>query len=385
MTIAVLYLAIGLKAQVKVRVQDQYIAGEEIRVFIEKEVEENTYLKITHAAGSALLRPAKNSPGSYFEIPEPIRNKSGVLDLELIGWEQSWKKQVAILPDTSLASIEAYCGPKHLVVDRSDFTMITAMVLDEYDNPFPKETQVEMKAFINEELRVVSSATSELSAYQLFYAPGVTGNGAISSVFKEASSKEFRLTFYANDPEHFQLLASRQHGYADGGQLVKIYTSEIRDRNENIVENGTMVQFEITDSQGQLSFIFAETIEGVAIFEIPAPLSQTNWLINALIPNYAKSDTLNLAFKKAFDDLPVAHAEDSLVVGPIKSYMGQFAKYGLPVEVDLKNNERKLNFSLPIKNGFVVLRYQQDLIPTGEYEVTCRLGTLENTFKITVP
>ena len=98
--------------------------------------------------GIARIQLRQQSVGSYlkFVLPEVITQKSGVVMARLFDGERIiLQSQIEIIPDINQArKVESYCGPKHLLVDRNDFSMIVSTILDQYDNPLPKEEQLEI-------------------------------------------------------------------------------------------------------------------------------------------------------------------------------------------------------------------------------------------------
>lgn len=375
---------INLPAQVSY--DSSYVAGSEITITMEQEVED-ALLMIEHSYGSALVSGEKSAGITKFKVPPVVAKKTGVLDLKVISKRKTiWNGSTLIITDSEgPRSIESYCGPKHLVVAINDFSMLTTTVLDQHDNPYPVSTVVSVRSLVENSISSEEIVSDGLTAHVRIYAPQKSGNGAVSAVYQNVSSKEFRLDFYPNDPENYSLSHSKQHVYADGNQLVKISTSEIKDRFGNQIDNGTLVYFQLRSSNGLMTSATASTINGVAQLEIPAPNYQTDWQVSSIIPNYAKSSEIIIAFKRSILELLVSAKKKQLIIGPVKSFLGQVAKEGMLVSVVLENQDRSIEFDLPLKAGFATLNYANRLVPAGEYQATIQLGDLEEKIAINVP
>lgn len=399
----------GLKAK--------YMAGAPIN-FTFHSPENTVGLIIVHAYGTTPTRGTKEGQEWTFTIPPMITQKKGMLDLRLIDQQRIlWQSTIEIVPDSVQAPrLESYCGPKHLIVGRGDFTMISSTVLDRYDNPFPTGTPIETHSFIDQHLDQGTCIMDELIAFKRLYGSNYRGYGAISTHYAGASSKEFRLDFYTNEPENFYIQLKRQHAYADGLQLVEMISSTIQDRFGNVIENGTLVLFEITDSNQRVTIGHAETIGGVAHIKLPAPTYPTQWKIKASVPGYARSNQQYLSFEPSLKDLPFKTTKQALVIGPLKSFMGQHVREGLLVDVALTPvliphltktpwplpyvppytprlrpcipQEQLIlptTYTLPTENGTATLDFSKNLILPGIYEARIAVGGLIKTLKITVP
>ena len=381
-TILLLFISATLWGQGPLK--PSYTAGQNI-VFSYPN-EKPLTLVVLHAYGTSMLSGQLGNKQNTFTIPAAISQKAGSLKLIIYqGAKAIWQGNTQIQPNqTQNASIEAYCGPKHLVVNKNDFAMVTATALDVFDNPLPPNTPIGIHSMVNNKLRQDTVPMQGLVAFKRVYAPAQTGYGAVTAYYAGASSKAFRLDYYANDPAPFELFYAREHAYADGQQLIKLYTSTIKDRQGNTIENGTQVVFVITDAVQRKTIAFAHTINGRAEVELPAPTFATTWQVQASIQTYANSNTQNLAFKPSIKAINAQAQKQQLVVGPIKGYMNQLIKQGMLVNIQLTNAQRTLSYALPAKQGMVYLNYKERLIPPGTYQATIQVGGISKTLTVYV-
>lgn len=378
-------VAVPLFGQQEILIESKYVAGESITIS-RKSVDDSGFLQVTHAFGKMTVLGTKDENHTSYTIPKLLSKKAGNMDMVLYeNGEIVWKGSTEITADLEGEIImESYCGPKHLIVSKNDFAMITATVLDQYDNPLPANTEVEIEYLANNSLEKRMFNTSHLLGFERVFAPKKTGFGSVSTSYRNVGSKEFRLDFYANDPENYRIEFDRQHEFADGNQLVSITTSIIKDRFGNTVENGTLVYFTIIDAEDRMTSGSSETINGIATFEVPAPEKATIWRANSYIKNYAKSTRLTIPFKSSVTDFNVVAFEKNIMVGPIKGFMNQFVKDGTMLSFTFISEKKKVSHQLPIKEGMVKLNFEKQLIPMGAYTVIVAFGDIKKELKIEV-
>lgn len=365
--------------------QDQYTAGDPIQ-FSYTGNDQSLTMILTHSYGMHVMEGERNATETVFELPIPIAQKKGKIDFIITnGSEQLWKGATEIVAKTNgIHKMESYCGPKHLVVSKGDYSMITTTILDEFENPFPRRTPLVVSSLIDKQLTTKSIEMEDLIAFDRIYAPNRSGYGAVYAAYQSSSSQEFRLDFYANDPKSFNLIVNRQHGYADGLQLVELTTSTITDRLGNMMEDGTMVSFEVIDSGGQKTIAYASTINGQAKIELPAPSFPTSWSMQAEIAAYAKSQIEVLEFETAIQTIPIQVTKKELQIGPLKSYMGQLIKEGMLVKISIENERGVASYTLATELGIAALDYEKQLILPGSYDAIVEVGGLTKSLKLEV-
>jgi len=217
-------------------------------------------------------------------------------------------------------------------------------------------------------------------AYHRIYAPDKNGYGTVSVAYQNLGHRDFRLDFYANDPDNYDISYHKQHDYADGQQLIDFKTSVITDDNDNLIGNGTIVSFYITDTQGKHSVITAQSIDGVASFSIPAPTYASTWTVTSEIPYYAKSNQIYLSFKSSIKEAPVLVLDEHIVqIGPVKAFMNQFAKDGTYVYLKLYNQQDTLIFHHTLDKGLAIFPLGQKNIPKGIYTGMISIADFEQT------
>ena len=357
----------------------EYTAGQRISL-VYREPANDLRLIACHSYGSFLIKGTAHSEGTEFIIPPVIFQKTGRVDLKLFeGSARVWSGSTEIRADTSSMTIESYCGPKHFVVGKNDFSMLVVSVLDSFDNPFPNRTSIAARALISAELTYKPVITDGLLGFTEFYASDASGYGSVVATKGNSSSTEFKLDFYATEPDNFTLTVDRQHDYADGLQLVTISSSVIADHYGNILENGTLVYIEITDHKGKITTAGAGTIDGRISIALPAPSYATTWEITGYISNFASALPQKISFLPAFNEIPVSPTPGGIRVGPVKSFMGQYAREGMPVHLEFKQEERVMDYQLDLTKGTAYFEYKDYFVPAGSYLVTVSMEDLSNS------
>lgn len=359
-----------------------YDAGATIAFSFLNNSKNSPVLTIHHSYGTSIIAGTEKNKGQIqFQIPKLISNKAGLISLTLSDHSIIyWQGETYISPDTkSKSSIEAYCGPKHLLTGRDDFSMAIASVLDTHDNPYVDGTKIDFGTLINQKYVVDSIAVQGLVAYKRIYAPNTNGYGSIAVGYNALSHSEFRVDFYSNDPEDFNISVHRQHQYADGNQLIEFETSQLHDASANDIGNGTLVYFSIEDSKGRKTSLTTPIINGMGRFSIPAPNYPTTWRVNAEIPYYAKSNnSLSLEFKASITDIPVELNDYKLKVGPVNGFMGQWAKDGTALTITLFNSNHSIELKQTLIDGTSTVDLSQRSMPSGNYSIRVAIGN-QNT------
>ncbi len=326
--------------------QTEYLAGELIElIYCTDNIQDNVQatLQVTHSLGSQLMVGQVVSEHVIFNLPEVISKVAGYVSAKLyLSGKVAYSHSFEIKPNTSHpGNIESFCGPKHLVVDRRDYTMITSTVLDAFDNPYLEGTKVQFSLQSGAGIKKRIAPSRRLYAFQRFYAPYKKGYGTVTASHEGLNDKAFRLVYYTHDPVSFGIRFTRQHQFADGEQLVSLTTTKIQDRLGNIIGNGTLVAFSILHSDGHITEVYANTKDGVATAVVQAPSIKDRWKITAEIDNYANSRyPVYTTFKASVQDIPLDIKQDTLTVGPVLGFMGQFVKNQTPVRINADGFEQ---------------------------------------------
>ncbi len=242
----------------------EFTAGEQIQLKFSSELNAPTNLYISNSYGSTLLLPEFENELLLYTIPESISSKSGIVNWKILDPDQTLSGSVYIKPKALVKSLESYLGPPSIQAGEADFSMMVVIPTDELDNPLQDNTMVTIKTqFLDREVNS-DVITKNLLAYKNIYSPKESGRILVGSESLGTTSKEFDINVLASIPTDFTISEQRNHKYADGNQIVTLSTSQIKDAFENVVEDGTLIEFYIKTNNGAVLKASGTTIDGVA-------------------------------------------------------------------------------------------------------------------------
>ncbi len=337
-------------------------------------------------AGAYGLYTIENSSSECtvdFQLPSHLLAVKGDLSLKLLHQGSIiHHSTITIKADTTRAPIiEAYCGPKQIISGGQDYTAVIGTVLDSLDNPWPKNTPTTFQYRYKGTSRSRTIASKNLYAYHRFYSNNQTGHPVISVSAMGAAHEEFELTLYPGAPQRFSLTIDRDHDYADGKQIAAITTTKITDKNGNAIADGSLVNFNITSDDGALSKAQATTINGVATLQIPAPDRPVTWLIEAAINQFVNSDPLETSFKSAIQPFAINKKNDSIMIGPIKSFSDHWVPYRTPVAIEIMaENIKVASTTVLSESGMAILDLASLNLEPCDYTLKATCGGYIETF-----
>ncbi|WP_241507287.1 hypothetical protein [Aquimarina sediminis] len=323
--------------------------------------------------GSTIIEPDKIG-GSQFTIPEFIANKKGVLSYKLVYQSDIlFQGKIHIRSNAATkVNLETYIGPPSILAGGWDYTMQVVIPTDSYDNTLPDSTDVLIKhQFLDiEKERVLHS--KDMIGWARIFSYTESGRMALSSKVKETVSKETSIEVFPWLPEDFTINSHRKHEYADGNQVTEFTTSVLKDKYDNVVSNGTLVEFVIKDTKGVLLHTQGSTINGQAIAKILHPDHKETWQISAYVHGMAESNTITLDYTPVINDFEVVFNQDNrkIKIGPLISFMGQLIPDGAIVKMDIFKGNKKIDTKVKTSSeGIVRFILQEGFYVSGDYNI----------------
>jgi len=360
-------------------VREHYLAGEEIRLAVTVVIidtintEHKSYplqLYISSSYGNSLLDVTSKKGVLFFQLPSIFSNKSGIVQWKLLHAGNVLDTGTfTILPNTKGdIVVESYVGPPSIVAGGQDYTMLVTAATDTYDNLIPNDSEVRLKHFYNENAITSQLISEDRIVWKRIFSSETTGKITLAASVNDNASKELIVEVLPNNPVNFTIEENRIHPYADGNQIVTLTTSKIYDSYDNVVADGTLVVFNITNTEGTISRTSGTTLNGIATGRLLHPDIPTQWEVNATIDGMAQSDLLTLEFKPILLEFNVQFSENNkiITVGPLTSFLGQLIPDG--VEVTLTQNELNNKQTKTSLNGvviFVIPENNSDLFNTN--------------------
>ncbi len=359
------------------------IAGNPLVLPIETDA---TYLQVLleGSYGSTIVLVDFESIGNSITIPETYTKRAGILQYTVFEREIVLDQgSFYIHPDTSqLSSIENYVGPRSIMANERDYSMLITIPTDYLDNMLPDTTSIQIHTHFQETTTPKTHQLKNNIAWQHIPAPLQSGRITTATTLQDVSSKELVIDVFPDIATNFTITTDRIHPYADGNEVMTIQSSQIKDAHGNVVSDGTLVTFYINDSLGGYWETTGSTIQGYAFAKALHPQIPSSWTIKAGIEGMAQSDSTDVIFNSFLKDIPVTSSGNGheIVVGPITSYLGQIIQDG--IEVQLSTYSLEFTVSQLSKNGMAYFTIPQEFLANTSEQI--RIEALGNSKIITV-
>ncbi|TRZ44537.1 hypothetical protein D3A96_07945 [Robertkochia marina] len=355
--------------------REEINAGDDLKLVFEN-IEADSRLMVSSAYAKTILSPVLEGGKYVFEFPHFISHKAGMLSWRLFNSSADQFGEVYISPGEKPEYIENYLGPRSIQAGGTDYSMLVSIPTDSFDNPLMDGVKVEISEFFNDVLKKEELVMNHMLVWKRVISKRQTGSIFIASSVDSVHSKEMISEVYPSLPTDFNIEIQRVHTYADGNQVTEIKTSTIRDAFENIVSDGTSVEFLIADSDNNLRKTYGNTIDGVARAQLLHPEKPDSWVISARIPGMALSNKVEITYDPVIKDFEVRADPDhkKIRVGPLTSFLGQFVPDGTEVLLEVGDNDGSLyyKYRLPSKAGMVTFKIPEDLSLSDSYIFTIK-------------
>lgn len=312
--------------------------------------------------GSTIVLVDLESSGNTITIPETYTKRAGIIQYTVFEKKTTLDQgSFYIQPDTSqLTSIENYVGPRSIMANERDYSMLITIPTDHLDNMLPDNTTIQVSTHFQETTTPKIHELKNNIAWQRIPAPLQSGRITTATTLQNVSSKELVIDVFPDIATNFTITTDRIHPYADGNEVMTIQSSQIKDAHGNVVSDGTLVTFYIKDNLGGYWETTGSTIQGYAFAKALHPQIPSVWTIKAGIEGMAQSDSVEISFNSFLKDLPVTPSGNGneIVVGPITSYLGQIIQDG--IEVQLSTHPYTYKTSQLSENGMVYFTIPQE-------------------------
>lgn len=363
--------------------QTDYNVGKPIVLKFTASDDQNPLLYCSNSYGSTLVSAIAEDGTLQYIIPENITKKIGVVNWALLDKNKSAAGQFNINPKAEVATMETYIGPPSIEAGGTDYTMLVVIPTDSLDNPVPTNTKVNARFQFLASEENDDIFTNNLISWRNINSKRESGRMLVSSESLGINSKEFTINVWAAIPTDFKILAKRPHNYADGNQVTTFNTSVIKDKQDNVVSDGTFVTFFITNKNGNILKTTGTTIEGVAHAKIIHPDFKDNWSIKAYVDGMAESDTITLSYQSVIEDFDVAFSNKNrkILVGPLQSFMEQMIPDGLHVKLIIHKDNTLIDTIIKTSfNGYVTFNLKPAVYQNDTYSFSVETAGINKTF-----
>lgn len=364
--------------------KNEFVAGETIILEFTSKIKNNFQLYCANSYGSCVISSKILDHKITFEIPYFLSKKKGILSWTLINSEETISGNISILSKVQPKTIETYLGPPSIEAGGIDYAMLVLIPSDSLDNPIRSNSKVIVKHQFLKSEKQHTIFTDKLITYKTFFSPLKSGRMIISSESFGLNSKESDVNIMPAIATNFKLFVRRNHDYADGNQITTFYTSVIKDKNNNIVSDGSYIEFFITNKNNNILKTTGTTINGIAKAKIIHPDFEENWKIKAFFIGISESDILEIKYKKVIEDFNVAflNKNRNIKIGPLKSFMNQMIPDGLSVKLSIYKNNILINELYKESNkGYSDFYLDPNIFEKNTYKIIVTTAGIKKEFK----
>jgi hypothetical protein len=363
--------------------ETQFIAGETIVLDFASNLEKKFQLYCTNSYGTTLLNAEIKNSKLRYTIPLYITSKRGIVNWKLLAKEKPISGMLTIIPNIKPVALETYVGPTSIDAGGKNFTMFVVIPTDSLDNPLKENTAVTIQQQFLSEEKAAAILTNNLIAYKKIYSPLKSGRILLSSASLGLNSKEYSVNIMPAISTNFKIFAKRNHQYADGNQITTFSTSVIKDNNNNIISDGSFVDFFIKNKKGNILKTSGKTINGVGFAKITHPEYEDKWSVKAYIIGMSESNTIALSFKKVIENFTVKFSNNNreLKVGPLQSFMNQMIPDGLKVTLTISKDGKLIDTIVQKSiNGFVNFNLDANIYKNKTYNLVVSVAGIKQFF-----
>lgn len=341
-------------------------------------------LYCSNSYGSSVVEPTILNGKISFEIPSFLSNKKGVIYWKTISKPTHLTGSFNMLSRQQPTKMESYLGPPSIDAGGTDFTMLVVIPTDYLDNPIVDKSPVTVKNQFLKSEKTQVIYTDKLISYKNFYSPLKSGRMIISSESFGLDSKESDVNIMPAIATNFKIFVSRNHDYADGNQITTFYTSVIKDKNNNIISDGSFIEFFITNKKNDILKTTGITLNGIASAKIIHPDFEDNWKIKAYSIGISESDVLEIKFKQIIKTYQVIFSDKNrtIKVGPLKSFMNQIIPDGLSIKLSIYKNDKLMQEMFKESRvGFAEFILDPNIFENNTYTFVLETAGIEKEFK----
>jgi hypothetical protein len=310
-------------------------------------------------------------------IDGPIVDTAGQLTILVACGTLTGRAEVQVLPGPAVDPVYPLMGPRAVVADGVDHTMIVSVPQDSLGNAIADGSAVELEALRpdgHREQREVG--THGLLAWVRLDSGTRSGQTQVRVGSGTATSRVIDLVETAGPPVSVELTAEGIDLAADGRRLRIVRTPRLVDRFGNVEPDGTSVQFQLSSPDGP-GALRALTLDGIARVVVPAPKQAGTVSVVAEVQGVV-GPALSITFDAAVDAVPVDIVRDAttvtLSVGPVLDQLAGFVPDGTIVTVSHVSGGATRIDTLAMRDGRATFSWPSGAVDADSTIVVQLLG-----------
>jgi hypothetical protein len=313
-------------------------AGERFMIAIDGiEISESLlYVDVVSPWGSRRLEAVPVEGKAVLEVPNDIVEQSGTLRLVAHTSIGEATTTLMVNPGEVVDRMTPLAGPRSVVADTKDWTMVVLLPRDRFGNIVAEGTPTTLRARRpNGDEEAYDAEVRNLLTWMRVFSGTLAGRTTVRADVGGQTGAEIEVLEVAGPPVPFELRGPELDGRADGRTLVTIETEQLRDQYDNVLPDGTSVVFRTTGSTGREVQV-ASTIGGRATVRIESPTVAGDVTIQAHVGEVL-SEALVVKFNGDVSRLDLVAtynpAGTRVEVGPVLSVLGGFVPDGTQVTI----------------------------------------------------
>ena len=325
-----------------------------------------------------LIEGLDGAKGLHFKVPHELTLKSGDVNLYLYKEDEKIDElKIHLKPLEASGNLFSSIGPSALLLDQDRKTMMTLIPRDEYFNPLPDGSLSSLYYKYPNTSQVQERLSSkDFIASKIFASKEQKGKLFLGAKADKAYANEEEVSLEPGAPTNFKIQVLEHYPFAEARQNLIIRSSAIKDEFGNLIADGTMVQFKLSNSSAGLSIYQAIVIDGIATLEMLNPKEPGLYDIQAAIHQTAISNILTLGFRRAVHNIPLSvNDQNELTIGPVHGSLNQLIPDGTFGKLII--GER--NIELEFVKGIATWSFPLDLVIRQQEEWQIKiLGIIES-------
>lgn len=290
----------------------------------------------------------------FIKIQKQLIRDAGSYSLDLIASTQILTiAHIEITADQTHGKINSYAGPKSLLYNDKEGSMITMTPVDQFYNPTGHQTAI--KYTISKDNKTQNKTSRQDGNFSsIIVHEGQRENIYVSGKTEHGSTIDHHIRSLSGCPKHINIETQQVNGFADGRKFFKASTKKLIDPKGNIIENGTIILFSIyDDKQVEVAQYVAHAINGIATCWIKNPIYDGEYTLAAYACN-KKSDLIFLTFKPVIKTIQYAWKpnHDKILIGPLITTEGNLIANGTPITVSFEKSETEQKLKMSTVDGF---------------------------------
>jgi hypothetical protein len=339
---------------------DEVTAGSTIEIVVEGRRPGDVELDVIDAFAATTFAATMSDGRATITLPAALSSTSGLVTFVAHGIDDEGRTDsvvatTMIVPDGAAAEVDIHAGPRTIIADGVDQTMVTAIAADSFGNPL-RDGEAVIISLVDEsgpDLKVTAAVDHGIAARLIAADTSAGSIEVFATADSGASSRRVGFEEVPGAATSVQsVLAGTLALVADGRTLLDISTAVIADRFGNRLPDGHLVQLH-SDGPNGVGVATATTIDGIARFRLIAPSRPGTVSIEVAVDGIT-GETAELAFTAAVSSIPIDIVRDdsnraAVQVGPVLDELGAVVTDGTPVTATI--GDRVDPIEVPLLNG----------------------------------